>query len=155
MREHNLSLPHIVELQSVQLYGATVDVRLEISADGSLTIIISAKDPNAAEIKLVSSKMWLGLTAGRYLSVDLEELEEHGANRFAMAATYTQGIIKHGLRETVLLVNEKVISSKCVIPVPGKPIEICREIAVLEKIVSAAGRIGANRQEKQYVYPPY
>jgi hypothetical protein len=113
-----------------------------------LTIRIIPKNNDAAEITIVSNKMFFGLRVGRFVEIDLDELEEHVGSNFAAAAMLVKDIVQHGLYESALVLGDKKISWKCIIPVPGNPFEYGRDKIVLPRTRKKA-------ETKEYQYASY
>ncbi len=138
-----------LEFADVELFGVKVRIVVTIGRDRDLYVDIFPKNQDACKIRLVSNRMWFGLEAGRFLGVDLEELEQDGHDsRFVIAAGLVRSIIEYGLEETALVTDKGAIESKCVIPVWDAPITFSRTKRVLR-----ATRRKATRQE--YTYAPY
>ncbi len=144
----SLNLPHEIEFTAVPLYGVTVDVKVVMGAENDLCVEIIPKNEDAARIRIVSSRMWFGLQAGHYLSVDLEEFEEQMGSKFIAGANIVKNIMAYGFEETAHVVGDKVIESQCVVPVAGNPIEFKRSTLVLPWTKRKARR-------QQYAYVPY
>jgi hypothetical protein len=143
-----LNLPHELEFASTRLYGAVVDIKIKIGTEKDLTIRIIPKNDDAAEITIVCNKMLFGLSVGRFVEIDLEELDEQVGSKFIAAAMLVRDIIQYGLYESALVLGDKKISWKCIIPAPGNPAEFRHDSIVLPRTRKKA-------ETKEYKYASY
>lgn len=142
-------LPQTIELHRVELYGTTVDIHVEVGSHRDLRVRVIPGNEQACEVVITSDRLWFGLEAGRYLSADLEELEQQMGSKFLAAAELLRAIMQYGFSESALVVGEKIIETRCTIPVPAKPVVITRKHAwVLPTTRRKA-------QRKHYQYAPF
>lgn len=147
--DSTLSKPTSLALRGVTLFNVIVDIVLAIGTERDFEVTITPTNTQATPIKISQSRVWFGLSAGKFFSIDLDDLEGGMDGSYASAVSLVRCIIQNGMYESGVIDEGKCVEWECIIPTENAQLEFSYQESRLFKKKPAK----SNRQD--YKYQPY
>ncbi len=119
LADSRLLVSRELEVNGVTLFGAKVNVAVDVSVDGVVTVVVRPCNAGSATVSIERSPQGIAFRAGNFVCIDLEDEPPGDSEKcFAFGVSLVKAVMQGGMHEYALKLGDDVVEWHCSIPTP-------------------------------------